>query len=186
MIFLTNSDIKKQLDDCLLEDVLSGNDYLLDESERYSIEVSRAYLQPRYNTDMVFIPYVDKSTTPTNEYFDGLKLLTASTSGNQADIIECVGTNGTGGFVIEPDCRDYVLKDIILSIAIYDLERKVAYRQIPIMVQDKHDLAIKMLEDINRGRMTINLPYKSDETVENQQGFGIVHGKNTNSIYNKY
>tara|TARA_R110000744_G_scaffold301831_1_gene410804 strand:- start:91 stop:645 length:555 start_codon:yes stop_codon:yes gene_type:complete len=184
MIFLTKSDIAKQLDDCLLEEVLEGKDFLLDEAERYAVEMARSYLQPRYDTEMVFLPYVLANTNPTPQ--EGLKLLTESTAGIYADTIEVYGTNGTGGFVLENDPRDYILKDIVLSICIYDLERKVAFRQIPIMVQDKHDIAIENLKEINKGRMTINLSYKSEDTIENQQGFGIVHGKSANSDYNDY
>ena len=183
MIYLTPSDISKQLDDCLLQDVLDGKDYLLDESEQYAIEVSRSYLQPRYDTDIIFLPYVLANTIPTPQ--EGLKLYTESTSGAQADLIQVYGTNGTGGFVIESDPRNYMLKDIILSITIYDLERKVAFRQIPIMVQDKFDMAIKFLEDNNRGRATINLK-RLDTDEPNQTGFGIIHGKNNNSSYNDY
>lgn len=186
MIYLTQSDILTQLDECLVQDVLDGKDYRLDEAERYSIELAKSYLAPRYETEILFTPYVSKEDTDPQDYFEGMKLITESTSGNISDIVECVGTNGTGGFVIEPDCRNYMLKDIILSITIFSLERVCAYRQIPIYIVDKHDFSIELLKEINRGRVSIDLPYKSEDTIENQQGFGIMYGKSSNSDYNDY
>lgn len=83
------------------------------------------------------------------------------------------------------DDRNETLIDIVASITLYQLCRRVAPRLLDETIMDNYDLSLKKLEDARKGIITLRLKEKLC-TPEKQIGFGPRFGLNSNSIRNKY
>ena len=83
------------------------------------------------------------------------------------------------------DDRNETLIDIVASLTLYQLCRRVAPRLMDQTIMDNYDLALKKLEDARKGVITLRLKEKLC-AKEKQLGFGPRFGLNSNSIRNKY
>lgn len=66
-------------------------------------------------------------------------------------------------FNIDEPIRDEYLADIITKITISKIFGRNAGRKLPSDIKEDFDWAMKQLEKINAGRLTLELPVKTDE-----------------------
>jgi hypothetical protein len=85
------------------------------------------------------------------------------------------------------DDRSYTLISLATDLIIYEVLKRVSYRDMTKPVVDSHDLAVKALEDMSRSIRNIQLKKYASEFPEiTQQGFGVRFGWNNFSEINKY
>ena len=83
------------------------------------------------------------------------------------------------------DDRNATLVDIVASITLYEITRRVAPRQMSETIADSYDLAIQKLKDANKGKIQLNIANKPC-AERTQSGFGMRFGFNSSSFFNDY
>ncbi|MGB1307520.1 MAG: phage protein Gp36 family protein [Oceanihabitans sp.] len=74
--------------------------------------------------------------------------------------------------------RDEYLADIVTKLTIYKIFRRNAARKLPTDLKDDYDWAMKQLEKINAGRLTLDLPLAG--STSGAPSGDIIWGNNTN------
>ena len=74
------------------------------------------------------------------------------------------------------DSRNQQIKTYTLDISLYHLHSRINPRNIPQLRMDRRDEAMKMLEKISDGKITADLPVRSD--VDDVAGHNIIYGSN--------
>lgn len=70
-----------------------------------------------------------------------------------------------------PDTRNQFILSIVLDLLIYDLHKSGTPRNVPSIWVESKEEAYRTLLDIQKGRLTLELPTKVFETETDEQGF---------------
>lgn len=151
MIYINEDDLTTDSYQRFIETSSSDISTTLSKTEARVIAIVKTYISDRYDVKSIF---------PTRIINDDEE------EGEEEEVI-------IGGI------RDEVLIDIISKKVLYRIFRRNAARKIPTDVKDDYDDAIKMLEKIRRGEITLNgLPPALDD--EGQIISHSIWGNNTN------
>lgn len=155
MRYLTKDDLIVDSFERLIDESSGDHDAILEKTENRAIAWVKAYLH-RYDTDSIFGIFI-----PGDDEED---------EGNETE----------GEWI--PPIRNGLLVDILSKIVLYRVFRRNAARKIPNDIKEDYDWAVKELEQIRKGAITLNdLPPALDE-----EGNALSHaiwGNNTNTDF---
>lgn len=84
-------------------------------------------------------------------------------------------------FDTDEPIRDEFLADIVTKITLYKIISRNAARKVPTDLKEDYDWAMKTLEKINAGKLTLELPVKTDE--DGNPSAKPMFGNNTNNDF---
>lgn len=152
MQYLTNEDLTADSYQRFLTESSGDGENTINKCEARAIALVSTYLNKRYSTTDIFgILSDDESTGEEDPEFD------------------------------IPPLRNELLVEIITKITLYRLFRRNAARKLPEEIKEDFEWALKTLEKIQTGRITLDLPPAMDDNgnaISNS-----IWGNNSNGDY---